>query len=226
MKHLYFAILLVVLVFSVVFTLYFVFNKGLDMPQTSIDSFEKCVAAGNAVTESYPSQCRTKDGKIFTQEILPEDKNKIIPPGSGCNNLCGNGRCEEIVCMGTGCPCAETLSSCPNDCSEGELTVGRTGIIQGKINVGPICPVGLEGEICPIPPEAYTSRQAVVLKVDQKTEVTRKGINSDGEFRIELPFGRYYIYITNNGLNEFKYPVTVKIGMTTQIYLEVDTGIR
>lgn len=34
-----------------------------------------------------------------------------------CRNLCGNGSCEEIVCMGTGCPCAETPQSCPQDCS-------------------------------------------------------------------------------------------------------------
>lgn len=33
-----------------------------------------------------------------------------------CRDLCGNGRCEEIVCMATGCPCPETRESCPQDC--------------------------------------------------------------------------------------------------------------
>jgi hypothetical protein len=34
-----------------------------------------------------------------------------------CENTCGNGTCEEIVCQGSGCPCAETADSCPQDCS-------------------------------------------------------------------------------------------------------------
>jgi len=33
-----------------------------------------------------------------------------------CKNECGNGTCEEIVCMAVGCPCAETKASCPQDC--------------------------------------------------------------------------------------------------------------
>jgi hypothetical protein len=34
-----------------------------------IQSFEECVEAGNAVMESYPRQCRTEDGRIFTEYI-------------------------------------------------------------------------------------------------------------------------------------------------------------
>lgn len=33
-----------------------------------------------------------------------------------CKDLCGNGICEEIVCMAAGCPCAETAQICPKDC--------------------------------------------------------------------------------------------------------------
>ncbi len=33
-----------------------------------------------------------------------------------CVDMCGNGICEEMVCMGEGCPCAETPDSCPADC--------------------------------------------------------------------------------------------------------------
>lgn len=34
-----------------------------------------------------------------------------------CENTCGNNVCDEIVCFGEGCPCAETPQSCPSDCS-------------------------------------------------------------------------------------------------------------
>lgn len=33
-----------------------------------------------------------------------------------CKNLCGDGICQEIVCMAIGCPCAETNETCPEDC--------------------------------------------------------------------------------------------------------------
>lgn len=35
----------------------------------SISSFDECVAQGNPVAESYPAQCRTEDGTVFTQDI-------------------------------------------------------------------------------------------------------------------------------------------------------------
>lgn len=36
-----------------------------------IDSFEKCVSAGNPVMESYPRQCRAVDGKHFVEKTDP-----------------------------------------------------------------------------------------------------------------------------------------------------------
>ncbi len=75
-----------------------------------IQNFEQCVAAGYPMTMSYPSTCRTPDGKIFTnqkQKLRMEER---------CANQCGNGTCEEIVCMGLGCPCPENPQICPQDC--------------------------------------------------------------------------------------------------------------
>jgi hypothetical protein len=47
----------------------------------SIDSFEDCVAAGNAIMESYPRQCRTRDGRLFVEEIkeFPDNSDKTSP---------------------------------------------------------------------------------------------------------------------------------------------------
>ena len=73
-------------------------------PVNTVSSFEECVAAGNPVMESYPRQCRSKNGELFVEQI--------------CLNQCGNGVCEEIVCLAAGCPCAETAISCPQDCTE------------------------------------------------------------------------------------------------------------
>ncbi len=37
--------------------------------QNEIDSFEECIAAGNPAMESYPRQCRSAEGRTFTEEI-------------------------------------------------------------------------------------------------------------------------------------------------------------
>ena len=70
-----------------------------------ISSFDECVAAGYPVMESYPRQCKTSDGTTFVEEIVP------------CVDRCGDGECQRVVCLETGCPCAETPESCPEDCS-------------------------------------------------------------------------------------------------------------
>lgn len=39
-----------------------------DQPQTEVNSFDECVAAGNPVMESFPRQCRAND-QTFTEDI-------------------------------------------------------------------------------------------------------------------------------------------------------------
>ena len=34
-----------------------------------------------------------------------------------CRNLCGDKTCQEVVCQAIGCPCPESINSCPSDCS-------------------------------------------------------------------------------------------------------------
>jgi predicted oxidoreductase (fatty acid repression mutant protein) len=34
-----------------------------------------------------------------------------------CEDMCGDGVCQSIVCLGSGCPCAETVQNCPQDCA-------------------------------------------------------------------------------------------------------------
>ncbi|MFH1670737.1 MAG: Gmad2 immunoglobulin-like domain-containing protein [Patescibacteria group bacterium] len=47
--------------------------------QITIESFDDCVTAGNPVMESYPQQCRTKDGRLFVQDIGDEmEKQDLI----------------------------------------------------------------------------------------------------------------------------------------------------
>jgi hypothetical protein len=76
--------------------------------KTEITSYDECVAAGHPQLKTYPGQCVMPDGTRFVQAI-PE-------PPAVCVNQCGNGECQEVVCLGSSCPCAESAQDCPQDC--------------------------------------------------------------------------------------------------------------
>ena len=85
--------------------------------QPEITNFEECAAAGNPIMESYPEQCRAGD-KTFVRELSPEEKAKLEPPEEKfCEDKCGDGVCDEFVCLALGCPCAENKVNCPEDCA-------------------------------------------------------------------------------------------------------------
>lgn len=55
--------------------------------------------------------------------IQPPIEPPVIPPEEpACKNLCGDGVCQEFVCMAIGCPCSETPASCPQDCKTQPIT--------------------------------------------------------------------------------------------------------
>jgi len=58
------AVILITAVFG-----FWIGKKKAIAPAPEIASFEECAAAGYPVAESYPRQCRTPDGKTFTESI-------------------------------------------------------------------------------------------------------------------------------------------------------------
>jgi hypothetical protein len=50
-------------------------------------------------------ECAVKKTINVTDEII-------------CADQCGDDFCDSFVCLGSTCPCAETASNCPNDCSD------------------------------------------------------------------------------------------------------------
>jgi hypothetical protein len=44
---------------------------GGPMPFPMVGSFKDCTAAGYPIMESYPRQCKTPDGRIFSEELPP-----------------------------------------------------------------------------------------------------------------------------------------------------------
>lgn len=160
-------ILLVVLLAGVITTFYFLKNK---QDLSVIKSFDDCVRAGYPVMESYPRQCKTKDGKHFVEKV--DFKNGIY----------------------------------------------------GKATLGPTCPVQRSGEECTKPYQGII----IVKSPDKSREISRFSTNKNGEFKVSLPPGNYYLASRESRSLPFLKEVFVKVEANkfTKIDLEFDTGIR
>ena len=97
-----------------------------------------------------------------------------------CINSCGNGICEEIVCQGVGCPCVETLTSCPRDCSTTTITVYAAG--SPAKNIYPNMELRLNGRTL----KTWTSIKGnpVLKKYLKFTYVLNQSIGSQDKLRI------------------------------------------
>lgn len=103
------------------------------------------------------------------------------------------------------------------------------GIIKGKVTVGPICPVERLDSPCPVPPEAYTSREVILYAADGTTVVKRMRFAPDGTYRFEALAGTYVLGIPNQGVGgsrDLPKTVTIKSGETFEVNFSIDTGIR
>lgn len=104
-----FGLVLLVVALAVV-SILFLMNVNDRGKVSEISSYEECVSAKHNVRELHPEKCVTRDGRVFTNTAVNPYSEPI------CVNNCGDGTCAEIVCMGSGCPCAESKESCPEDC--------------------------------------------------------------------------------------------------------------
>ena len=70
MEKIFIFVLTIFIIVGVVAAIvFFVIPKQDEAPDVSINSFEECISAGYPALEIYPRQCRTPDGKSFTEYI-------------------------------------------------------------------------------------------------------------------------------------------------------------
>lgn len=149
--------------------------------------------------------------------------------GGVCQNRCGDRICQELVCLGSGCPCAETIAGCPVDCGQAPtVSPSSVGYLEGRVTIGPICPVELKDMPCPVPPELYAAQDILVFRADDRTIASSTRPDTTGFFRFRLPAGTYVIETRRSALGgEGTYEtVTVSSGRVTTIAIDIDTGIR
>src|SRR3989344_1711933 len=92
------------------------------------------------------------------------------------------------------------------------------GYVGGHVTIGPNCPVERVDEPCKTPPEAYTSREAVVYEKNGSTVKERVHLDKEGNYKIALAPGNYFIQIAPAGIGPGeKKSITVKSFETSTV---------
>ena len=109
-------------------------------------------------------------------------------------------------------------------CGDGAAGDGTSGI-EGRVTIGPQCPVEQAGSPCPDAP------YAAIVTVTADGETVQEGrSDADGAFRMTLAPGRYTVVARPIGGDGIAIgtpaDVRVEAGSYTRIDLSVDSGIR
>jgi len=132
--------------------------------------------------------------------------------------------CPDGTAVGRVGPNCE-FAPCP-----GENGISRNdSIIEGKVSIGPICPVERPGMPCQASPEAYLSREIALYSKDGKKLLQTIHFNQDGTYRFVVAAGTYILTAPKVGIDNSKdLPklVSVKPGETVEFDFSIDTGIR
>jgi hypothetical protein len=96
--------------------------------------------------------------------------------------------------------------------------------IEGRVLIGPMCPVVQAGTECPDQPYQAT---LMVLRPNGQ-EVMRFETDKDGRFRVALPPGEYILHPESHNVMPFaaEQTFTVSPGEFTQVIVNYDSGIR
>ena len=113
-----------------------------------------------------------------------------------------------------------------------KLSTQDEGILQGKISIGPICPVETDPPDpgCLPTAETYKAYPVAVWTPDGSRKIARLEPSLDGSYKTDLEPGKYLLILETSGINiaSSNLPVEVNImsGEMTTLNIDIDTGIR
>ncbi len=109
----------------------------------------------------------------------------------------------------------------------------KIGTLEGKISIGPICPVERDppDPNCQPTEETYKAWQIAVWTTDKENKVALIEPNTDGNYNLELPVGNYVVDLEEQkpfgiGGNNLPATITINSKETTILNVDIDTGIR
>lgn len=128
------------------------------------------------------------------------------------------------------CPDGSAVGRTGPNCEFAVCPEVKTGILEGRITIGPLCPVER------IPPDpncqpteaTYKAWQIAVYTLDKKTKIVQIEPDLDGSYQIELPVGNYLVDFEEEHMFGRSLPTSVVIEkeQTKVLNIDIDTGIR
>jgi putative hemolysin len=194
--------------------------------------------------------CTLEDGQIceewaFMRGECPEKQvactmeAKLCPDGSAVGRSgpnCEFAECPDevpvVACREDAkvCPDGSAVGRLPPDCEfpacPGEDT---TGYLEGKISIGPICPVERYPEDPNCLPSKATFDAWKVAVFKDGNKVAELEPDEQGNYNLALDAGRYKLdFIEHRGIGSTALPldITIRAAGTTTLNIDIDTGIR
>jgi len=105
----------------------------------------------------------------------------------------------------------------------------ETGVLQGHVKIGPLCPV----EPCRIAPDqmekAYDLRKILIYDANRQSVLEEVKIDKNGTYMVNLAPGNYVVDISRIGIDrsaEVPGKINIEPGKTVVLDINIDTGIR
>jgi hypothetical protein len=116
------------------------------------------------------------------------------------------------------------VSSCDPNASK------ETGTLEGKISIGPICPVESipPNPACLPTQETYNNWPVYVWSIDKKEKIAQLQPQLNGNYTLELVVGAYILDLDKQHIFGKNLPATISIknNENTVFNVNIDTGIR
>ena len=115
-------------------------------------------------------------------------------------------------------------------CDERQIQPFEQGFLEGKVTIGPLCPVEKfpPDPACEPTEDTYKAWPIVVWTADKKTKIAKIQPELNGNYKIDLPEGSYIVALDKKhrfGMN-LPVPINIEPGKTLTLHIDIDTGIR
>ena len=117
-------------------------------------------------------------------------------------------------------------------CDTGNFPSGETWILEGKVTIGPICPVETDPPQpeCQPTAETYLAYPVSIWSPNGRIWIRQINPALDGTYRTVLAEGRYLVRLETGdfgpGSSNLPAFVSINRGDTTIFDIDIDTGIR
>ena len=115
-------------------------------------------------------------------------------------------------------------------CDQQQMQIVKKGYLEGKVTIGPLCPVETvpPDPACQPSQDTYEAWPIMIWTADKKTKIGTIEPELDGSYLIQIPEGAYIIDLDKQHRFGKNLPVKIEIVPFETIILniDIDTGIR